>query len=171
MIRWIIHRKLGSVERQFGVPLDYLRHMVDTSLPAFMKFAKLMPVAAYKKRMPADALHVACLVASRHADCGTCLQMGVNMAKQQGLDGMHIQAVLERRVDDLPEALSDAYRFAETTVTANGQESTWRDKIRNRHGEEALIELSMAIALAGVFPTVKRGLGYAISCSQVDVQV
>jgi hypothetical protein len=44
-----------------------------------------------------------------------------------------------------------------------------RESLRARLGEEALIELSFAIAAARVFPTVKRGLGYATSCALVEL--
>jgi hypothetical protein len=36
----------------------------------------------------------------------------------------HVQAVLANRVDDLPEELREAYRFAEAVVTRNGEEDS-----------------------------------------------
>lgn len=44
-------------------------------------------------------------------------------------------------------------------------------RLRERYGEEGLVELALAIASARVFPVTKRALGYALSCSKVEVRV
>jgi alkylhydroperoxidase family enzyme len=114
---------------------------------------------------------VARLVATRDEDCGTCVQIEVNLAKKDGVSLAVIQAVLDSRPDDLPEELSDVYHFAEEVVTATGGEAPYRERIRRRYGEEALVELAMTMAACRVFPITKRALGYAQSCSAVSVQV
>ena len=75
------------------------------------------------------------------------------------------------RVDDLPAELADVYRFAEEVVKASGEEDSYRERIRGHYGEEGLVELAMGIAFSRVFPTTKRALGYAKSCSVVRVEV
>ena len=44
-------------------------------------------------------------------------------------------------------------------------------EIAEAHGQEVLVDLALAIASVRVFPTLKRGLGYARSCSQVTVEI
>lgn len=171
MIRRFISWRLDSVERMLGVPVDYLRHMLDVSVPAFLKFSKIMPLAQYRHALPADAKCVAGLVATRAEDCGTCVQIGVNLAKHERVPPAIIRAVLDSRVDDLPEPLADVYRFAEAVATNSGDEDLYRERVRQHYGEEGLVELAMAVAVARVFPTTKRALGYAKSCSVVKVQV
>ena len=46
-----------------------------------------------------------------------------------------IQLVLDRRPDELPDDLADAYRFAEAVVTSSGEEGPSRERIRARYGE------------------------------------
>src|SRR5437773_11056238 len=85
VLRWLIDKKLTAAEKNLGGSLDYVRHIARVSLPAFFKFAKIMPLAAYRRALPAAPYHVACLVATRHEDCGTCVQIGVNLAKNDGV--------------------------------------------------------------------------------------
>jgi len=171
MIRALILKKLDSVEKHIGGSLDYLRHVVRVSLRAFFKFAKIMPLAEYRRQLPAGPYHVARIVATRDEDCGTCVQIEVNAAKRSGVPVEVLAAVLERRPGDLPDELADIYRFAESVVEATGQESEFRERIRHRYGEEALVELALAIAACRVFPITKRALGYATSCSEVEIEV
>jgi alkylhydroperoxidase family enzyme len=171
MLRWLINRRLNAAERDLGAPVDYLRHIARVSLRAFFKFVKIMPLAQYRRKLPAPLYHAARLVATQHEDCGTCVQIEVNLAKKAGVSPALLQAVLEEDLTALPEEVADACRFAKAVVTATGEEGELRERIRQRHGEEALVELALAIAVCRVFPTTKRALGYATSCARVPVQV
>jgi alkylhydroperoxidase family enzyme len=171
MLRWLIRKRLATAEKTLGGSVDYLRHILDVSLPAFLKFVKIMPLAEYRRTLPAEPYHVARIVATRHEDCGPCVQMEVNLAKAAGLDPAVLRAVLGANPDALREDLSEAYRFAEAVVTRSGAEDHLREQIRRRYGEAGLIELALAIAVCRVFPSTKRALGYATSCSRVTVQV
>lgn len=171
MIRRILEWRIGAAERTLGVPADYLRHMVRTSLPAFLKFIKFMPLAAYRGKLPAEAAYVAQLVATRHEDCGTCVQIVVNMARKERVRPEILRAVLAGTPDALPDDLANVYHFAEEVVNATGDEEPYRERLRARYGEEGLIALALAIASCRVFPTTKRAMGFAKSCSVVQVTV
>ncbi|MBI3863124.1 MAG: hypothetical protein HY290_14635 [Planctomycetia bacterium] len=171
MLRKLILGRIAAAEKTLGVPLDYCRFMIRTSLRASFKFAKFLAVDEYRRVLPPGPCYVARIVATRHEDCGTCVQIAVNQARKAGLPPELLRAVLDGKLDALPEELSEAYRFAEAVVTANGEEDVWRERIRQRHGDEGLIEMALAIATCRVFPTVKRALGYAVSCSAVEVRV
>jgi alkylhydroperoxidase family enzyme len=171
MLRAVINSRLDVLEKQLGESIEYTRHILRTSLRLFFKFLKFTSFAQHRKACPAEPYFVAATVAAREFDCGPCVQICVNQARQSGVPADVLQAVLDRRVDDLPEELADAYRFAEAVVTASGDEDYLRERLRERYGEEGLIELAYGIAAAGVFPTVKRALGYAQSCSRVALHV
>lgn len=171
MLKSLIRRKLDQAERDLGASVDYLRHMLDVSLGAFFKFAKIMPMASYRKVLPVDAYFVAIIVSSRHADCGTCMQVAVNMARKAGVADAAIRAVLDRDPAALREDLSDVYHFTEKVVEATYDETAFRDAVRKRYGEEGIVELALAISSAQVFPLVKRTLGYAVSCKEVTVEI
>jgi alkylhydroperoxidase family enzyme len=171
MIRRLVLRRLDREERRLGESVEYVRHVVRTSLPSFVRFALFSPMASYRRALPADAHAVAGLVSTRHADCGTCLQIGVNLARQEGVPAPILQAVIDRHPEALPEHLAQIYRFAEAVVASDPEADALREEVRARYGEEGLVELGLAIAAAGVFPLLKRTLGYAVSCSRVEVKV
>ncbi len=171
MLRSFIIARLKKDERRLGGSLEYLRHILRVSLPSFFKFIRIIPLAKYRKILPPGPYHVARLVATRDEDCGTCVQIEVNLARESGVAREHLQAVLDRRPVDLPEELSDVYRFAEGVVTASGQEDTLRQKLRERYGEAGLVELALALASCRVFPITKRALGYAVHCSAVTIDM
>ena len=170
MIRTLILRKLDKVEQELGESVDYLRHIVRTSLPSFFRFAKVAGMANGRKVLPLEPFHVARLVGTRDADCGTCLQIELNLARQAGLS----EAILAAVIDEQPEALSpeleEVYRFTRSVVVADGGEQALRESLRARYGDAGLVELALAIAGCRVFPVVKRTLGYATSCSNVALR-
>jgi alkylhydroperoxidase family enzyme len=171
MLTYLIRWQIRGLERRLGEPLDYLRHMLTASLGAFRAFVRAARVAAYRKHLPVAPCHVARIVAVRHEDCGPCVQTAVNLAKADGVPADVLRAVLDRRVNDLPEPLRDVYRFAEAVVEVSGEEEPYRARLRQVFGEAALCELALAIATCRLFPTVKRALGYATSCSLVQAEV
>jgi alkylhydroperoxidase family enzyme len=145
--------------------------MIRASLRAFLKFAKFLSVDEYRRVLPVGPCYVARIVAVRDEDCGSCVQIAVSQARKAGLPAEQVQAVLDNRVDDLPEELREAYRFAEAVVSRNGEEDSLRECIRQRYGDEGLVEMALAIASCRVFPVTKRALGYAESCSKTAVRV
>jgi alkylhydroperoxidase family enzyme len=171
MLRRLILGRVSVAEKALGVPLDYCKFMIRTSLRASFKFAKFLAVDEYRRVLPASPCYVARIVTTRHEDCGTCVQIAVNQAKKAGVPPDVLRAVLDGNLEALPEELREAYRFAEAVLTGSGEEDAWRERIRLRYGDEGLIEMALAIATCRVFPTVKRALGYAVSCSAVPVHV
>ncbi len=171
MLRWLIKRKLNAEEKKLGESVEYIRHIVDVSPGMFFRFASIMPFANSRKVLPRDAWFVASIAALQHEDCGTCLQIGVNLARQSGVDPALIRAVLAGESDELSPELADVLRFTRSVLNASDEDDGLRDTLRQRYGERGLIELSYAIASSRIPPTVKRALGYAKSCSLVPVQL
>jgi len=171
MLRRFILSRIAAAEKKLGVPLEYCRFIVRVSLRAFFKFTKFLAVDEYRRVLPPGPCYVGRIVATRHEDCGTCVQIAVNQARKAGVPAEVLRAVLDGKLDDLPEELRDACRFAEAVLTANGEEDSLRERIRLRYGDEGLVEMALAIATCRVFPTIKRALGYAVSCSAVAVRV
>lgn len=171
MIRKLILKRLDQEERALGESIDYVRHLVRTSLPAFFKFALFTPLSQHRRKLPQTPYRIARIIATRDEDCGTCVQIEVNLARKEGVPADTIQAVLNDRPEDLTEELAHVYSFAKSVVEANGGENALREKVRERYGEEGLVELALGIASARVFPVTKRALGYATSCAVVKVKV
>jgi alkylhydroperoxidase family enzyme len=170
MLRRLIERRLAAEENTLGAPLDYLRQIARVSLPAFFKFAAFTPLSRYRRKLPAAPYHVARLAAVSAEDCGTCLQIEINLARQSGVPREIVLAAIEQRPEALPPDLADAYHVARMVVE-HGEDPDLRQRILDRHGEEGLVELALAVATCRVFPATKRGLGHAVSCSRMELDV
>ena len=101
MLRWLIHRKLDAEEKKLGESVDYLRHVVDVSPAAFLRFSSILPFANSRKVLPKEAWFVAQIVALQEEDCGTCLQITVNLARQSGVDAALLRAALDGDCHDM----------------------------------------------------------------------
>ncbi len=169
MLRWLIRRKLSREEKRLGESVDYLRHIVNVSPTVFLRFACILPFANSRRTLPKEAWYVAQIVSLKREDCGPCLQITVNLAQRDRVDSDLIRAVLDGDVGRLSGELVDVYRFAQSIVNSDVDPNDLRDKMRDRYGERGLIELAYAIAGSRIPPTVKRVLGFAKTCREVDV--
>lgn len=160
-----------AAERRLRVPADYLGRMGETSFGALMKFVLFMPLSMHRRRTAPAPLHAARIVATQHEDCGPCVQIAVNAALDDGVAPELIRAVLRGDLQDLPEEVALAVRFARGVLARDGSEADARGRIEELLGPAVVTELSLAIATARVFPTAKRGMGFARSCSLVEISV
>lgn len=171
MVRRLIRWQLNALERRLGAPVDHLRRLADLSLSAFGKLALIGPAAAHRRAASREMIHAARIAASLHEDCGPCVQMAVNLARHDGVPPQVLQAVLDADSEAMPAAVALAFEFARSVVSRDGCDESWRRQLLEQYGEPVVIELALAVAMARVFPTLKRGMGYATSCSRVTVEV
>jgi len=169
MLRWFLRRKLDAEEKKLGESMDYLRHVVDTSPTAFLRFASIMPFANSRKVLPKEAWYVAQIVSLQHEDCGPCLQITVTLAQKDRVDVGMMRAVLDGNKSQLSEEMADVYNFAQSIAHSDTDPDALREKLRTRYGDRGLIELAYAIASSRIPPTVKSVLGYAKSCKEVSI--
>lgn len=169
--RALVRRVQREAERKLRVPADYLGRLGDTSFTGFLKFLMFLPVSQHRRDARAELLSAARIVATQHEDCGPCVQIAVNVALSARIDPTVIRAVLDRNHGAMPPDVSLVVRFADGVLAKDGSEAAPRDEIVLRFGATVLSELSLAIATARVFPTLKRGLGYAQSCSLVKLDL
>lgn len=171
MFTWMINRQLDSLERRLGESVDYLRHVARTSTVAFLKFMGFVPLAAHRGTTPRNLLFAARFVAMKHEDCGTCLQIVVNQALKEQVSTETVTAMIAGRDAALDSETRLAVAFARAVLEDSSEQEWLRGELRTAVGERALVDISLAIATARVFPTLKRSLGYAVSCRAVAVQV
>ena len=170
-LRWACRPIIRQINEMTGVPNDYLGFIADRSLGAFFDFLLFAKMSGRRQRLPSDAAHVARILATRHVDCGTCVQAMVNMALGQGLRAEWIQAVLDDQPHLLPADLKDVYDFVAHILEHTYEEGPLRELLRERYGDQALIDLAYSVASAQVFPYTKKVLGFATSCALVRVDL
>jgi alkylhydroperoxidase family enzyme len=168
----LVAGRLAAQERALGgVSLDYLRQLVRDAPGAFVAFARARPFLDHRGSLPADAHHVARIAATRAEDCGTCVQITVNVARQAGVAPAVVRAAALDRPHELPAHLAAVHRFATAVARADtvaAEEE--RAAVRARYGDAGIAELAVAIAGARTFPTLKRALGHAIACERVQLE-
>lgn len=171
MFQSFILRRLDRLEQDLGASMEYLRHMARVAMPALFRFSSFRKVAEYRRKLPLEVIQVARIATMQSEDCGSCLQISINEARRAGVSRETIRALVNERYDAVDPALADVARFASAVSMPSGDDPELREKLRQRYGEEAFVELCLAIATARVFPSLKRGLGYATSCSTAPVDV
>ncbi|MBT9331763.1 hypothetical protein [Paracidobacterium acidisoli] len=168
MMNWLVRRRLDKAEKFLGVPIDETRFIAKHSMKALRAYSGLQGISRFHGPLEAEVYYTAKIAAYRQEDCGSCLQITVNFAKRDGVRTELIRDLLAGRLQALPELLRDVYRFA--AEQANRIDNAeLRETMRERYGDEGLITLALAITSAGTFPTLKRALGYATSCSRIQI--
>ncbi len=159
--------------RNFGIHYDYdtayMEYILNISPSAFFKFSKLAALASHNDNAPVEAAFVAKLVGAVAEDCGPCVQLVVNMAREAGVELNQISAVLQRDIDMMNKSTKLAFRFADAIVQKTQDLDAVRETIKATWGEAAVIDLTFAVQIGRVFPMLKNGLGYATACQKVDV--
>lgn len=163
-------RQIEAFENQWNYDSAYMKHMLAVHPEAFRLFQAVIPMAGFRRQTPKEAFHVAKLTAFQVVDCGTCLQLAVRVAKSDGIDSELIEAVLFH-----PERLSGDLAEIRDFVRALGEDgpkmAAMRERLQARLGEPALVEIGLCVAAAGVFPMLKKVLGYFESARQMNIEI
>lgn len=170
-IKRLLHRMIRKTEEVVGVKSDHMHFILDTSLGAFVDLLLFMRLATHRQVLPAEALHLARILATQSMDCGNCVQFTVNVALRDGVRPEWIRATLEHRPEALPPELEEIYEFTTHLLRHSYQEDALRESIRGRYGDAGLLDLAYGIASAQVMPLTKQALGFAKSCSKIEVRV
>jgi alkylhydroperoxidase family enzyme len=168
MIRTILRKVLRRSEERLGVPMEEGHYMLEHAPGAMLAFSTVQAWTDRHRALPAEAYYVAKIAAYREEDCGTCLQIAVNLARHAGVDRDLVRIAAQGRDELLSPELRELYRFAQQQANRQDDDEI-REHLRTRYGDEALVELALAIASSRMFPALKRTLGYAKSCSLVHV--
>jgi hypothetical protein len=155
--------------RRYDYDTSYLEAVLDRAPAAFLLFSGILPIASYRSTAPASAWFAAKLVGAVSEDCGPCTQLVVNMAREAGVPGEALRAVLERDAAAMDDDVSVAVRFAEAVIGRTADEDDAREAVRARWGDGGVVDLALGIAVGRVFPMTKAGLGYAKECRLVQV--
>ncbi len=163
-------RVVAAAERQTGCEMPYLKTLADTSRGAFARWMLAMPAAQYRQRAPLDAWHLARLGATVAQDCGTCVQLIVTVAQRDGVSTTTLRQALDAP-DDLYGDARAAYAFGHAVASQAADVADHVAEVEALFGHEAHVELAMAVATCQIFPVIKRGLGQALSCSLVTIEM
>lgn len=170
MSRWLLTKLLEWGKTQIGdVNMDYAYHLRDVAPSRLWRFSFIKVVEGDRKYTPADVYHAAGMAAAMVEDCGPCVQIHVNLALKDGVDGNVLRSLAARRLDQVPAHVALGFKYGEA-VAKGAMADEMRDEVRAKWGEKGLIELAFAIATARFYPALKRGMGFAHTCERVVVE-
>jgi len=166
MLNWFVKRQIDGLERSLGASMNYLRYMYRHAPGAFFSLRHLQPFMKRSSRPSPEVIAIAGLGATVAEDCGECVEIGRKIAMERaGLKADTVDRLIEGRHDGVSEELVLVYRFGQTI--ASGADSVdLRDAVIARFGEEGLCEIALTIAIARIPPALKRGLGFATTCTR-----
>ena len=167
MRKWIAGKFLDRFEKRYAYDASYLRALLEASPDAFFKFAPFSKLAAHREAAPVTAVYAAKLVGAMHEDCGPCVQIAVDMAREAGVHDDEIDAILRRDLDAMSRDAAAAFRFADALVSGAADLDAAREHVRAKWGEKGVVDLVFAAQIARLPPMVKAGLGYAKACARV----
>jgi len=159
---------LSGFANRYDYDVSYLENMAEISPGAFYRYLLCTPMSQFRKKAPLRPYLLAKMVATKHFDCGPCLNLVINMAREANLEDKTIHAALSGRGHSLSDDDALAVHYAAGIV--NQDAVSLKDaeiRIIERWGEAALVDLAIAVAFAAFYPIMRRGLGHAHSCEPV----
>ena len=165
----VFEHAIAKQEADLRVSMPYLRKIAESSASAFLKFGMFSPLALHRKVTAPEVWHLARLGATQAQDCGTCVQVVVNAALNDDVSPSVLQTALSG--GDFGPDHQLALDYGRAVAYDDEGVNAIVERVRDRWGNDALVELALAVATTQVFPIVKRGMGLAVSCSLVEIEV
>ena len=169
MLGFIVERALARAEKRFGVSFDYARHMARHSPKSTLPMLGLQRIGGFRSVCPPGPWHAAQIAATLAEDCGPCAQIAVTLAREAGVPAATVRALIDRRLADVEPGIADAFLFGDAVARSGPAADELRERLQTRYGEAAIVDLAIGIAVARVWPALKRALGHAQYCQRVVI--
>jgi len=171
MLRALLKPMFEKFGRRYDYSVDYMMTMDEGSPGILTKMALMNPLSNHQKVAPASAYHLAKVVAMQYFDCGPCLRLSCNMAKEAGVENSLLVAALTSPAD-LPKDLAQLVAYTKAVVSQDHEQlGALQEVMQQRYSPGAMAEISLAIAFGGFYPTMKRALGAATACEPVVAEL
>ena len=166
----ITDRLIARAERRLGVPLDYVRRIAATDFRLLTRYNRIFGFLDPVRHLPPEAYNLARIRAARAADCGTCIEAEVNLARAAGIPAEVIASYLSDTGPAPGSPLADVAALTDAVVRDRIDAPEARDRLRAAYGEAGLIELAYAMNGAAMLPGIKRAMGFATACDATLMQ-
>lgn len=155
---------IAPVEHYLNRPLPHLRELAEVNRAGLEQVLAIRgPLSHHGVLTPAQSA-VAKLVATQFQDCGSCLQIEVNLALTAGVDEELVRAVVAGKPEQIADpVLRDIYHYVNATLLQQNHDDLLQ-KLSKSLGAQGLTDLAIATAIVQFFPILKRVMGHAVSC-------
>ena len=155
---------IRRAEERAGVQFDYVHKIAETDIGLLSRYNRVFGFLDPNRNVPAMAYHTARITGALSADCGTCVQAEINLARNAGLKKDIISKILRSELDGFPPEIVATATLVQSVVHDRVDDPEARKVILDAWGEKGLIEISFAMSGAALLPNVKRAMGYATAC-------
>lgn len=169
MRSFFARRHIDGFGAHYDYDVSYMHHMLDVSPSAFFTFTGVSKLAEHRKAVSVEAFYAAHLVGVLAEDCGPCVQLVVDMAREAGMAPAAIEAVLTRNRAAMNLDTLLGFRFADAVARRAPEEDDARDAVRTQWGNLGVLDLTLSVQIGRLFPMIKAGLGFAKSCQRVQI--
>jgi hypothetical protein len=157
---------LRAFGQHYDYDVSYLEALMEASPGAFFAFEGAMHASRFKKAAPVELLALVKITALRTEDCGPCTELAIKMGREAGVPDATMRGALHGGKGLSPEH-REIHEFARAVTTNEEMDPEMLPRLEARWGREVMAELGLAIVGARIYPTMKRALGHAKSCSLI----
>ena len=141
---------IRRAEERAGVQFDYVHKIAETDIGLLSRYNRIFGFLDPNRNVPALAYHTARITGALSADCGTCVQAEINLARNAGLKKDIIAKLLRSELDGFPPEIVATATLAQSVVHDRVDDPEARKIILDTLDEKGLIEISFA--MSGVAP-------------------
>ena len=116
MLKWLLRRRIDAFATEYDYDTSHMRYILNVSVRASLKFARIVGLANYRKDILLDANFAAALTTLLAEDCGPCSQLAVTMAEREGIASATIKTILAGDERAMTPEAALAYRFIQAML-------------------------------------------------------
>ena len=167
MIGRTLKRSFARFGSRYGYDTSYLQELVDTDRNGALKLALASSFTRHRFGLPAAPYFAARIVATRHADCGSCLKLAIDMAAEAGVPLQDIRRLLVGPEEETPIEMRLAARYARAVSENDPALPELIEECIRCWGKRGIAGLAAAVTGGQFYPLLKRGLGQGSACTPV----
>ena len=167
MIARTLKRSFARFGSRYGYDTGYMQELVDKDRNGALKLALASSFTRHRFRLPPAPYFAAKIVATRYADCGSCLKLAIDMAVEAGVPLQDIRRLLVGSEQEAPLEMRLAARYARAVSEHDPALPEIIEECMRRWGKRGIAGLAAAVTGGQFFPMLKRGLGHASACMPV----
>ncbi len=164
MIGWVLKNRAARFGERYGYDTGYFRNLTDIDRSGAFGLALASFFVRYRFGLASGPYFAARIVATRHADCGPCLKLAIDMAVDSGVPSEDIRTLLPAS-EQAPPGMRLAARYAHAVLNNDPALPKIVEECTRRWGRRGLAGLAAAVAGGLLHPVFKRGLGYGDACT------
>ena len=161
--------ELQAFSAHYDYDVSYLEQILETAPEAYEGFMALTELARQRQAVPPQAFYAAKLLGALEEDCGPCIQLVVDMAREAGIAPAQIASVVTRDPEAMTPDTLLGFWFAESLLGRSPEADSAREAVRSRWGTAGVIDLTLGLQIGRIFPMVKTGLGFGKTCQRIKL--